>query len=50
MEDELGGKIMKEFALLRAKHIAIYQTTTMNIKKQKAQKSKLQKLFRSNST
>ena len=35
MQDELGGKIMTEFAVLRAKHIAIQQKTTIKIKKSK---------------
>ena len=38
IKDELGGQIMKEFIGLKEKHIAILKTTTMKVKKQKAQK------------
>ena len=38
IKDELGGQIMKEFVGLKEKHIAILKTTTMKVKKQKAQK------------
>ena len=33
MKDESGVQIMKEFVGLRAKHVTIWKTTTMKIKK-----------------
>ena len=40
MKDELGAKIMTEFAALRLRTcITIQQLTTMKMKKQKAQKN-----------
>ena len=40
MKDGLDGKIMKEFAALVVKHIAIQKTAAIKIKKPKAQKRK----------
>ena len=44
MKGELGRQIMKKFAGLRAKHIAVWKIAVMKIKKkQTAQKSALRK-------
>ena len=40
MKNQLGGKIMKEFAVLRATTYS-YLITTMEIKKQKTQRNVL---------